>query len=170
MPKKNGFTPLEKDAGSNSSLNRTCKANKSFRVPLVNTRVFRGTLTGFTLVEILIALTILGIGLIAVMAYLPTALDASKRAADITTAALIAQKHIEEIKLAGNNDITAVDGYDTSGIYHEDSDVSGFFYMITVSSPGALGLRDVSVNIRWIFKGKYYVETFSTMIAKYDPN
>ncbi len=120
---------------------------------------------GFTLIEIIIALTILGIGLISVLAYLPVALDASKKAADMTTAALIAQKHIEEIKSASYNDITSADGYDTSGVFNADSDFAGFSYMIAVSNPGASDAKDLSVTVRWGFKGKDHVETFRTMIV-----
>jgi len=124
---------------------------------------------GFTLVEILIALTILGIGLVSVLAYLPSALDASKKAADMTTAALIAQKHIEEIKSASYDDITIADSYDTSGVFIADSDYAGFYSRVDVSNPGASATKDLSVTVRWRFKGKDQMETFKTMIVKYNP-
>ena len=125
--------------------------------------------SGFTLIEILIALTILGIGLVSVMAYLPIALDASRKAADITTSALIARKYIEEIKAASHDDITAADAFDTAGIYLADNDFSGFDYMIAVSNTGISNTKDLTVNVRWQFKGKNYTETFKTMIVKYNP-
>ncbi len=124
---------------------------------------------GFTLIEIIIALTILGIGLISVLSYLPVSLDASKKAADMTIAALIAQKHIEEIKAASLNDIVSADGYDTSGSFLADSDYAGFSYRIDVTNPGASNSKDVSVSVRWSFKGKDQLETFKTMIVKYNP-
>ncbi|MCG2711617.1 MAG: type II secretion system GspH family protein [Candidatus Omnitrophica bacterium] len=124
---------------------------------------------GFTLIEILIALMILGIGLVSVLAYLPTALDASKKAADITIAALVAQKYIEEIKSASINDITFADTFDTAEVFINDSDFTGFYYRIDVSDTGASGTKDVTVDVRWNFKGKYYIESFNTMIVKYNP-
>lgn len=124
---------------------------------------------GFTLIEMLIALTILGIGLVSVLSYLPIALDASKKTADITTASLIAKKCIEEIKSASFDDITAADAYDTSGVYTADSDFAAFSYLIKVSNPGASNTKDVTVTVRWNFKGKDNFETFNTMIVKYNP-
>lgn len=125
---------------------------------------------GFTLIEILIALTILGIGLVSVMGYLPVALDASKKASDLTKAALIAKKHVEEIKAASAADITGADAFDTAGIYLTDSDFAEFSYMIAVGNPGISNTKDVTVNVRWSFKGKNSEETFNTMIVKYNPN
>ena len=125
---------------------------------------------GFTLIEILIALTILGIGLISVLAYMPIALEASKKATDMTTAALIAQKYIEEIKSASINDITAADAYDTAGVFVPDSDYKGFSCKIAVSDPGASYTKDLTVTVRWSVKGKEYLETFRTMIVKYNPS
>ena len=125
---------------------------------------------GFTLIEILIALLILGIGLVSVLAYLPVALDASKKAADLTTAALIAKKYVEEIKSASFDDISAADAYDTSGVYMADTDFTDFSYMITVSNPGVSNTKDVAVTVRWSFKGKNISEMFKTMIVKYNPS
>lgn len=125
---------------------------------------------GFTLIEILIALTILGIGLVSVLGYLPIALEASKKAADLTISTLIAKKYVEEIKSASFDDITAADAYDTAGVYLIDSDFGNFSYMIAISNPGIANTKDVTINVRWSFKGKDNSETFETMIVKYNPS
>ena len=167
MPKNNGFTPFKDEQGKKGLKDR----KRLYSVKRFNSGLAKGnlSLTGFTLIEILIALTILGIGLISVLAYLPIALEASKKAADMTTAALIAQKYIEEIKSASINDITFADAYDTSGVFAADSDYAGFSCMIAVSNPGTSDTKDLSITVRWSFKGKDYIETFRTMIVKYNP-
>ncbi|MFH1092711.1 MAG: prepilin-type N-terminal cleavage/methylation domain-containing protein [Candidatus Omnitrophota bacterium] len=164
-----GFTPLRDNKKKHNVLGAyfITGVNNNF---CSNKKHGYKSLTGFTLIEILIALTILGIGLVSVLAYLPIALDASKKAADLTTAALIAQKYIEGIKSASSNDITSADAYDTLGVYAADSDFDGFSYFISISNPGASDTKEVTVNVRWSFKGKDSVETFRTMIVKYDPN
>lgn len=166
MHKKNGFTSLEK---VNSFWNMTSKAEGRVKPSLAHTVGKRSSLTGFTLIEIIISLTILGIGLVSVLAYLPIALDASKKATDLTKAALIAKKYAEEIKSASFDDISAADAYDTSGIYMMDPDFGGFSYMIAVSNAGVSNTKDLSISVRWGFKGKDTTETFKTMIVKYNP-
>lgn len=122
----------------------------------------------FTLIEIIIALTILGAGLISVMAYLPIALDASKRASDLTKASLIAQGLIEEMKAESYNDITAVDVYDT-GEYDSHSGYVGFEYKIDVNPKGVFQSKDITVTVRWNFRGKLVDEVFETKLVKYNP-
>ncbi len=123
---------------------------------------------GYTLVEIIIALTILGIGLVSVMAYLPVALNASRKAADRTKATLIAQGLIEKIKAESYDDITDADSFDT-GTYESVSGYSGFEYKIEVTPLGVAPAKDINISVRWQFKGKANSETFQTKIVKYNP-
>ena len=124
---------------------------------------------GFTLIEIIIALTILGIGLVSVLGYLPIALDVAKKAADLTKATFIAQKLIEEIKAESYDDITNADSFDTAGLFVTDIDYSNYSYKIEVSNSGAATSKDLTLTIRWRFKGKDSIEVFKTKIVKYNP-
>ncbi len=170
MYKKRVFTPLEKAKDSNHWGKISNKGEVGLKIPLLYNIVrVPKSLRGFTLIEILIALTILGVGLVAVMGYLPVALDASKKAADLTISALIAKKHIEEIRAASFDDITAADAYDTGGLYLDDTDYGGFSYSIVVSAPGISNTKDIKLTVRWSFKGKESLETFETKIVKYNP-
>ncbi|MBU1088082.1 MAG: type II secretion system GspH family protein [Candidatus Omnitrophica bacterium] len=124
--------------------------------------------TGFTLIEIIMALAILGIGLVSVMAYLPIALDASKKASNLTRASMVGQRVIEEIKLAGSSDIKAVDVFDT-GTYTPDAYHQDFEYLVIVAPQGDAVAKDITVYVRWQSRGNLISEKFQTKIPKYNP-
>ncbi len=123
---------------------------------------------GFTLIEIIIALAILGIGLVSVMAYLPIALDASKKASNLTRASMVGQRILEEVKLAGLDDIKAVDGFNTVN-YLPDTFHKECEYKVIVSPLGAANAKDITVYVRWKTRGNLITEEFQTRIPKYDP-
>ena len=66
--------------------------------------LFRGTFKipgckhGFTLVEVLASLTILLIGILAIISLFPQGMKSAKVAEDLTVAALLAQQKTEDIK------------------------------------------------------------------------
>ncbi|MBI4846433.1 MAG: prepilin-type N-terminal cleavage/methylation domain-containing protein [Candidatus Omnitrophica bacterium] len=124
----------------------------------------------FTIIEIIIALTILGIGIITVMSYMPVSLDASKRAADLTSASLIAQGLFEEIKGVSFDDITNADAFDTSTNFSSHADYPGFEYKVEVNPAGTANSKEIIITVRWKFHGKILTEIFQTGIAKYNPN
>lgn len=122
----------------------------------------------FTLIEIIIALAILGIGLIAVMAYLPIALDASSKASNLTRASMVGQRILEEIKLASFDDIEAADVFDT-GAYVVDAHHKDFQYQVVVNPQGAVNSKDITVHVRWQSRGNFITDTFQTKIPRYNP-
>jgi uncharacterized protein (TIGR02598 family) len=123
----------------------------------------------FTLIEIIMALAILGIGLVAVMAYLPIALDASSKASNLTRASMVGQRILEEIKLASINDIEAADVFDT-GAFAVDAHHKDFQYQVIVNPHGAANSKDVTVIVRWRSRGNLITDTFQTKIPKYNPD
>jgi len=114
------------------------------------------------------ALTILGIGLIASMAYFPVALDASRKASDLSKAGLVAQGLFADLKAAAYDSITAADGFDT-GAYQEYGDYPGFEYRVEVNPHGNATLKTIVITVRWQYRGKTESETFQTQIVKYSP-
>ena len=72
--------------------------------------------SGFTLIEVVFALAVLLIGLVGVLALFPVGLTASKKAGDYTTAALVAEQVLANIR-AGYNLYTTTGGYGGSGWY-----------------------------------------------------
>ncbi|MFH1061821.1 MAG: prepilin-type N-terminal cleavage/methylation domain-containing protein [Candidatus Omnitrophota bacterium] len=124
--------------------------------------------TGFTLIEIIMALAILGIGVVSVMAYLPIALDASSKASNLTRASMVGQRILEEIKLASLDDIEAADAFDT-GTYKVDAHHKDFEYRVVVAPHGAATAKDIIVYVRWKTRGNLISESFQTRIPKYNP-
>ncbi len=76
---------------------------------------------GFTLLEILIALAILIIGVASVVNMFPVGLHASKRAADFSSAAILAQEKMAELMYLGYNNWSSVDD-DLTGIPSDTAD------------------------------------------------
>ena len=133
---------------------------------------------GFTLIEIIIALLVLGIGLVATMAYMPAGLDASRKAADINKAAMLARSIFAQSKAMSETNIANVDALDTAGAFIA-ADTSGAFiaianyvgfeYKIDVNTKLLGQLRDVIVTVRWKFHGKLRTEIYKTQLVKYNP-
>ena len=117
---------------------------------------------GFTLIEVVIALAILGMGLTAVMGYLPVAFRASKKADDLSKATLIARSLFEEIKDAAKDNITNI----VSSEYQNYADYPGFEYKVDADLLGQI--CTVTITVRWKFYGEQNEEKFETKIVKYN--
>jgi prepilin-type N-terminal cleavage/methylation domain-containing protein len=65
---------------------------------------------GFSLLEIIIALAILIIGVASVVNMFPVGLHASKRAADFSSAAILAQEKMAEAMYLGYDGLGEIDG------------------------------------------------------------
>ncbi len=57
---------------------------------------------GFTLIEIIAALAIMGLGLIGILSLFPVGIDASKRAGDLTNATVLAHSVLDQMRSAAN--------------------------------------------------------------------
>ncbi len=138
--------------------------------------------SGFTLIEITIALLILAVGLVGILALFPVGFDASVRAANITKATFLAQEVIEDLKREGYDGDTVTDalpvtdgGLGTqSGTF--DSPHDNYDYDIDTYETGITDLREVVVSVYWPTtagtpadrSGQRSVE-LGTYIAKYEP-
>ena len=114
------------------------------------------SVTGFTLIEITIALLVMAIGLVGLLALFPLGFDASKKATDITEVTILAQQKMEEIKLgcrtAGSWDAGEYNGtFGTTGY--------GWEVVITDEPPE---LCKIVLTVSWTRRGRSYAETFVT--------
>ena len=73
----------------------------------------------FTLIEVIAALAIIGLGLVGILSLFPVGIDASKRAGDLTNATIFGQSVLDQIRSAANRgDLTLSDAktlFQTSG-------------------------------------------------------
>jgi len=68
------------------------------KAPVSDKTIRRGRRRGFTLLEVMIAATILGLGLLAIVRVFPVGLAAAERSVDFTRAALLARSIFEGLK------------------------------------------------------------------------
>ena len=111
--------------------------------------------TGFSLLEVLIALSILSIGMLATGALAVGIISGNKRSKDLTTATILAQDKIESIREAGYANLPSSDGYVTedynSIVYAmggNTADYASFkrITTLTVDSPFT-GMKEVNVSV-----------------------
>ena len=123
--------------------------------------------TGFTLVEVVIALVILSVGLVATMTMFPVGLKAGRRSTAATEVAIVAGRVLEQVHVAGYNGMTAdppqVSLSGREGRYH---------YEMAVTEPSLEGIepsaavRRIDLTIDWQDEGTTQRETFVTYVAR----
>ncbi len=132
----------------------------------------------FTLLEIIFALAILIIGVVGVLALFPVGLKASKRGGDFTVATLLAQRQMENIKMAGWSVYNSNDGWYNWGSPTAQSSYPGestfpdnpnFSWVAHVAdlSPAVANLRQVTLSLYWIDGGSSRQEDFVTYLVNY---
>jgi prepilin-type N-terminal cleavage/methylation domain-containing protein len=97
--------------------------------------------SGFSLVEVLCAILILGVALAGLTQGLTTALSSHKESELQTTAALIAAGQIETLRAEGGLD----DGTETEGEY--GGGLSLYHWRLAINPAGLDGLHDVTVTV-----------------------
>lgn len=123
---------------------------------------------GFTLIEIIMAMAILAIGVIGVVRLIPVGLKASKSSEMISKAAFLAQKQLEELKLAGFDQLTA-EPEPTVALEGEEGDYSWAAEVSEVSLEGLTSsenIRRLSLTVSWPEKNRTQTQEFVTYIGK----
>jgi len=118
-------------------------------------------LRGFTLVEVLIALAILSITMVAMFRGSTTSLHSAREASELTTAVIAAESLIKEEIAKGYPESGSVEGTFDENFY------PGMKWKKNVESldvPFISGLKMVSVEVEW-GKGKKY--SLKTIISRY---
>lgn len=121
----------------------------------------------FTLIEIIMAMAILTIGIIGVVRLLPVGLRASKSAEILSKAAFLAQEKLEELKLAGFEQLSlpgpSIPLAGEQGQYSWAAEV-GEVSLAGVSNPQ--DIRRLSLRVSWQERGNSRSQDFVTYIGK----
>ncbi len=124
------------------------------------------------MVEIITALAILVIGMVALMRLFPVGLRASKVAEDLTTASHLAQEQLETIRRAGWEVYNIYNGLDTDDADNIDwyGNYDGTNYpswRAWVRTTSVNYLYRVDLKIYWLDIEEERSETFTTNLANY---
>lgn len=121
----------------------------------------------FTLVEILLALAILGIGLVGILSVFVVGANSIRRTVAMTEASFIAQMTFEDYKQKGYNNINP-GHYEFQGINNRNGETiyknyERIIYIKKIS--GVADLLEIDLKIKY----KNIEIPFTTYIAKYEP-
>lgn len=101
---------------------------------------------GFSLLEVMVAVIILGFGLLAIMHLFPIGLKASKISQDTTVASFLAQAKMEELRNTGWNQLSIAT---TTEPYEDITGYLGFKRVTTVDNVETAdpGLKRITVEV-----------------------
>jgi len=142
---------------------------------------------GFTLVEVVLAIAVISIGIIAILGLLPNALQSGRDAADNTLSATIAQTTFNNLRtppfigayvcdfcpqpiinLQSSGSVTPIN-FDREGF---ETNAANAYYRVslTYTNQAPLALSTVTATIVWPAKSTAPLNTnvFATEIAQYD--
>ncbi len=115
--------------------------------------------TGFTLLEVMVALALMGIALVAILRSLAMSVDVSNESKNISIATLLAKGKMAELESLGFPDVG-----EASGDFGEES--PGFRWERRVSETGVEDLRKVVVRVLWQGDGNDKKVELVTLISK----
>ena len=113
--------------------------------------------SGFTLIEVMIAVLVLVVGLLGVAGVATTVINGNTFGKEITTATTLAQDKMEELKGMRYSNIAS--GSDTQGSMYTR------IWTSTSDSPAA-GMKTIEVMVQFPWKGTTHNVTLKTIVAK----
>lgn len=122
---------------------------------------------GFTMVEMLVAITIMAIGLLSLALIFPAGLRAAMTTRMNTQAIEYCQQKVEALRIAGFNSTDLAAGTHTADSLPMD-DVDNVFireYTVTDDYP-VTDMKKIEVSIEWDLRGKTYNREIITYIGK----
>jgi prepilin-type N-terminal cleavage/methylation domain-containing protein len=156
---KRAFAPLEKVADFSRRLSSD-KADGGLRHQSAQTVRGLRSLTGFTFIEILMALVIMSASLIPIMIWIPTSVTTKLVAEQKTKAIFLAEGLMEQLRYQVINNFTTSR---TATSQAFSTPFSGFYYNITDN--GDASLKAITVSV-WHSEKPSNVVTFYAQIAR----
>ena len=111
---------------------------------------------GFTFIEVMIAMVVLGVGLLAIASMQITAIKGNGQASDITTATALIEEKLSGYKAMAYEDINDEEGED--GIFSWTTTVE--------NNIPANGLKTITVKSSWTAEGDAHSLAFATVVSK----
>ncbi len=116
--------------------------------------------SGFSLIEVLISLTILSVGLLAVGGMQITSIKGNFSSGNVTHATVLAQSKLEELKRVSYSDSNLMSGQ------HDEGTISGsMFSMFYDVADITSTMKAITVTVRWTDAGDHSI-SLSTIRAK----
>lgn len=133
------------------------KKNKRGFTPLEKSNTERNSLTGFTLVEILISLLVLGIGITIMFNLFPLAFQSLMYSRRLNEAYFLAEKKLEELKSQGLSGQTSLSG--------REGELSWKISSGPLKLSEGVEVINAEVDIDFIFQGKLQAQKFVTYLS-----
>jgi len=129
-------------------------------------RIEMDNYNGFSLIEILVAITILCIGLLGMVGLTVGIIYSNKVSNNITTATIVAQNMMEDMQRLGYSGTSSSD-VTTTEDYNSISDFPTFkrITKIDVDAPVA-DLKTITVTVNWYYYGKLSSIILKTFLKK----
>ena len=118
----------------------------------------------FTLIEVLLALAILGIGLVSVLSIFVVGANSVRRSVETTEASFIAQMVLEEFKRIGHQDPNNITNANIPAFPSHYGSYTALANVSAVSGISNIANVDLTVS-----KGNREIAEFTTYITKYEP-
>jgi prepilin-type N-terminal cleavage/methylation domain-containing protein len=115
---------------------------------------------GFSLIEVLISLTILSVGLLAVAGMQITSIKGNFSSGNVTNATVLAQSKLEDLK-----SLSYTDSNITSGQHSEGAISGSIFSMFYDVADITSTMKAITVTVRWKDMGDHSI-SLSTIRAK----
>ncbi|HEY7460686.1 MAG TPA: prepilin-type N-terminal cleavage/methylation domain-containing protein [Gemmatimonadota bacterium] len=132
---------------------------ETLRRPAASRRARRTRRRGFTLIEMMVAILLLGVGMMALAALTTTVTRANVQSSSRTVASSLAQERIERFRtepyalIVAGNDARVVDGVTYTRTW-----------TVATNDP-APGLKTVSVTVSWTTRGKLHSSVLATILS-----
>ena len=104
---------------------------------------------GFTLIEILIALSVFAIGFLAIATMQITASKSTRRAVEVTEATAIASDHMEKLMALPYDDLLLDPGIHTDNKGHYDLQWQVSFSDVIITGTSTEDAKTINLNVSW---------------------